>query len=92
MRQFYCDVADYLLFDSKAPATLSNALPGGNAISFDWKLLQGVKIPLPWMLAGGLIAKNIEEAVKASGAEIVDVSSGVESNLGIKDINLMKNF
>jgi phosphoribosylanthranilate isomerase len=88
----YCDVADYLLFDSKAPATVANALPGGNAISFNWKLLQGIKIPLPWMLAGGLIAKNIEEAVVASGAKIVDVSSGVENNLGIKDLNLIKNF
>jgi len=88
----YYDVADYLLFDAKAPTNLLNALPGGNAISFDWKLLKDAKIPLPWMLAGGLIAENIIEAIEASGANIVDVSSGVEINPGVKDPNLIKKF
>lgn len=88
----YFDVADHLLFDAKAPASLSGALPGGNAISFDWKLLRDAEIPLPWMLAGGLIAENIEEAVKSSGANTLDVSSGVETVPGIKNLNLIKKF
>ena len=88
----YYDVADHLLFDAKAPVTLVDALPGGNAISFDWKLLQHVEVPLPWMLAGGLIAENITEAVKYSGANTLDVSSGVESAPGIKDLDLIKKF
>ena len=88
---FY-DVADHLLFDSKAPGNIKNALPGGNAISFDWTLLRHAKIPLPWMLAGGLSANNILEATASSGANTLDVSSGVESIPGIKDLNLIKNF
>ena len=88
---FY-DVADHLLFDSKAPENLENALPGGNAISFDWTLLRHIKIPLPWMLAGGLNANNILDAVNSSGADTLDVSSGVESILGEKDLNLIKKF
>ena len=88
---FY-DVADHLLFDSKAPENKENALPGGNAISFDWTLLRHAKIPLPWMLAGGLSANNILEATTSSGAKTLDVSSGVESIPGIKDLNLIKKF
>jgi phosphoribosylanthranilate isomerase len=88
---FY-DVADFLLFDSKAPENLENALPGGNAISFDWTLLRHTKIPLPWMLAGGLNANNILEATTSSGASTLDVSSGVESAPGIKDLNLIEKF
>ena len=88
---FY-DAADYLLFDSKAPENLKNTLPGGNAISFDWTLLRHIKIPLPWMLAGGLNAKNILEAVTSSGADTLDVSSGVEILPGEKDLNLIKDF
>ena len=88
----YYDVADNLLFDAKAPANLKNALPGGNAISFDWSILKDAKIPLPWMLAGGLIAENIAEAVKASGANTIDVSSGVEVVPGRKNRGLIKDF
>ena len=88
---FY-DVADHLLFDAKAPATLKNALPGGNAISFDWQLLRHAKIPLPWMLAGGLNANNIAKATASSGATTLDVSSGVENIPGIKDLNLISKF
>ena len=88
----YYDVVDYLLFDSKVPADLPNALPGGNATSFDWKLLRHAEIPLPWMLAGGLIAENIKDAVQSSGANTIDVSSGVEIEPGIKDISLIKHF
>ena len=88
----YFDVANRLLFDAKAPAEMKNALPGGNALAFDWELLRGAVIPLPWMLAGGLEAGNIAEAVATSGAGVIDVSSGVESAPGIKDLDLIREF
>jgi phosphoribosylanthranilate isomerase len=88
----YFNVADHLLFDSKAPITLKNSLPGGNALIFDWRLLQGLKIPLPWMLAGGLNANNIIEAITTSGATTIDVSSGVENMVGVKDNTLIKEL
>lgn len=79
----YFAVADRLLFDAKPPR--GSDLPGGNAVSFDWSILAGYKCPLPWMLAGGLTAANVAEAIRISGARAVDVSSGVESAPGIKD-------
>ncbi|MCA1909864.1 MAG: phosphoribosylanthranilate isomerase [Magnetospirillum sp.] len=79
----YADVCDMLLFDAKPPT--GSELPGGNAVSFDWNILKGFKAPLPWMLAGGLTAVNVAQAIKASGAKAVDVSSGVESAPGVKD-------
>ena len=85
-------VADHLLFDAKAPSTLKNALPGGNAISFDWELLRHTQIPLPWMLAGGLNINNIAKATISSGATTLDVSSGVERVPGVKDLNLISEF
>ena len=81
----YFEVADRLLFDAKPPKDLKNALPGGNAISFDWRLLAGRTWPLPWMLSGGLHAGNLAEAVRITGASAVDVSSGVEERPGRKD-------
>lgn len=81
----YFDVADRLLFDAKPPKDLKNALPGGNAVSFDWRLLAGRTWPLPWMLSGGLHADNLAEAVRITGASAVDVSSGVEERPGRKD-------
>jgi len=81
----YFDVADCLLFDAKPPATMTGALPGGNALSFDWRLIAGRDWPLPWMLSGGLTAANLPEAVSTSGAHAVDVSSGVEDRPGHKD-------
>ena len=66
------------MFDAKAPKSLKNALPGGNNISFDWSLLAGRNLSVPWMLAGGLNTENVSNAVKQSGANAVDVSSGVE--------------
>lgn len=81
----FFDAADWLLFDAKTPPSMKNALPGGNAVSFDWGLLTGAKMPLPWMLSGGLTPDNVAEAMRVSGAKAVDVSSGVESAPGRKD-------
>ncbi|MGH6989810.1 MAG: phosphoribosylanthranilate isomerase, partial [Stellaceae bacterium] len=81
----YFDVADWLLFDAKAPEDLAGALPGGNGLTFDWELLGARQWPLPWMLSGGLNASNLTEAVATTHAARVDVSSGVESRPGHKD-------
>ena len=78
----YENVAEMLMFDAK-PAP--GALPGGNAMSFDWGILAGARFSRPWMLSGGLNAQNLQQAIAASGAAIVDVSSGVESAPGLKD-------
>jgi phosphoribosylanthranilate isomerase len=82
-------VADMLMFDAKAPA---NALPGGNALAFDWTMLSGRRFGRPWMLAGGLNPDNVGEAIRISGASIVDVSSGVESAPGLKDAARIRSF
>ncbi len=76
--------ADWLLFDAKPPRERTNALPGGNAVSFDWRLLAGRRWSRPWMLSGGLNAGNLVEAVAVTGARTVDVSSGVEDAPGRK--------
>lgn len=81
----YAGVADMLLFDAKPPAGMANALPGGNAVTFDWTILAGRDWPVPWMLSGGLDPANVADAIRISGARAVDVSSGVESAPGVKD-------
>jgi Phosphoribosylanthranilate isomerase len=83
-------VADQLLFDARPPR--GAALPGGNAQSFDWSILKGFRSPVPWMLAGGLTAANVAEAIRATGAKAVDVSSGVESSPGVKDPEKIRAF
>jgi len=88
----YCDVVDWLMFDAKAPDSMTDALPGGNARAFDWTLLAGWSWQLPWMLAGGLTADNVATAVARSGARVVDVSSGVESAPGKKDPAEIERF
>lgn len=88
----YCDLVDWLMFDAKPPSSMTNALPGGNAVQFDWTLLAGWNWPVPWMLAGGLVADNVAEAVSRSGTVVVDVSSGVESAPGKKDPAEIKRF
>ena len=80
----YFDAADWLLFDAKAPREMKGALPGGNALRFDWRLIAARSWPLPWMLSGGLTAENVAEALRLSGAKAVDVSSGVEDRPGHK--------
>ena len=81
----FVGVADRLLFDAKTPPEMTGALPGGNAVSFDWRILGKRNWPCPWMLSGGLDAGNVAEAVRISGAKAVDVSSGVEIRPGVKD-------
>lgn len=86
----YGRVADQLLVDAKpAPGA---ELPGGNGLAFDWRLIAGRRWPVPWMLAGGLNAGNVAEAVRLTGARQVDVSSGVESAPGVKDAALITAF
>ncbi|MGC1304272.1 MAG: phosphoribosylanthranilate isomerase [Caulobacteraceae bacterium] len=84
------EAVDYLMFDAKAP--VGAVLPGGNGVAFDWSLLAGRSYARPWFLAGGLNPENVAEAVKASGASLVDVSSGVETVPGVKDPALIKAF
>jgi phosphoribosylanthranilate isomerase len=80
----YIAAADRLLFDAKPPPEMKGALPGGNAISFDWSLIAGRGWSLPWMLSGGLNAGNLAAAVAATHATSVDVASGVEESPGRK--------
>ena len=86
----YARVADQLLIDAKPPK--GAALPGGNGLAFDWRLLQGRRWALPWMLAGGLTSRNAAEAVRQTGASQLDLSSGVESSPGVKDPALIRAF
>ena len=81
---------DYLLFDAKPKP--DDKLPGGNGTSFNWQIMQGYQIDQPWFLAGGLDAENVGEAIKQSGTQMVDVSSGVESSPGVKDANRIQKF
>lgn len=80
----YLDVADMLLFDARPPKE-PDAIPGGNGLAFDWRLLAGRRIGLPWLLAGGLDEANLEDAVTLTGARAVDVSSRIETAPGVKD-------
>ncbi len=88
----YEGIADMILFDAKAPVDLKNALPGGNGISFDWKLLDNGAIKSDFMLSGGINAHNVGQAIALTGAAIVDVSSGVETSPGQKDVELIARF
>lgn len=87
----YEEVADQILVDAKPPKGVD--LPGGNGLAFDWALLAGRKYwRKPWMLAGGLHAGNVAEAIARTGARQVDVSSGVEAAPGQKDSALIQGF
>lgn len=79
--------ADRLLFD--APAS---ALPGGNGTAFDWALLKAYNATTPWGLAGGLTSANVADAIRLTGAPLVDTSSGVETTPGIKDVDKIAAF
>lgn len=75
--------ADQIMVDAKPPK--GSALPGGNGLAFDWRLVAGRRWLRPWMLAGGLTPANVAEAVRLTGVQQVDVASGVESSPGVKD-------
>jgi phosphoribosylanthranilate isomerase len=82
--------ADMVLFDAKPPRDA--AYPGGHGLPFDWRVLDGVALDRPWLLAGGLHAGNVAEAVALTKAPVVDVSSGVESRPGVKDPAKLEAF
>ena len=86
----YARVADQLLVDAKPQPGAE--LPGGNGLAFDWKLIANRRWAVPWMLAGGLTAQNVAEAIRLTGARQVDVSSGVENAPGVKDNDLIRAF
>lgn len=85
----YKGAGDRILYDAKTPP---GALPGGMGLRFDWGLLDGFAHPLPWALSGGLDAGNVAEAAGVTGARLVDVSSGVESAPGFKDVDKIAAF
>ena len=85
----YLHAADKILYDAKTP---DGTLPGGMGVRFDWSLLDGFRHPLPWALSGGLTPANVAEAVRRTGATLVDVSSGVETAPGVKDVDKIAAF
>jgi phosphoribosylanthranilate isomerase len=82
--------ADGFVVEPKPPAGATR--PGGNAVALDWSLPSGWQAPAPWLLAGGLTPDNVAQAIHASGARAVDVSSGVERSRGAKDPALIRAF
>ncbi|MBS9717336.1 phosphoribosylanthranilate isomerase [Pseudohalocynthiibacter aestuariivivens] len=86
----FSKIADQLLIDAKPPKEAE--LPGGNGLSFDWRLIAGQRWSVPWMLAGGLTPLNVAEAISMTGAKQVDVASGVETAPGVKDERLIADF
>jgi phosphoribosylanthranilate isomerase len=85
----YGEAADIILFDARAPADSSR--PGGNGAAFDWRALIGTGAG-PFALSGGLTPENVAEAIRVTGAAMVDVSSGVERRPGLKDHDLIRRF
>jgi phosphoribosylanthranilate isomerase len=85
----YAAVADRILFDARAPKDATR--PGGLGVAFDWHLLEGLDLKIPFMVSGGLNAANVSEAIRVTGAD-VDVSSGVESAPGVKDPEKIREF
>lgn len=86
----YRDIADQFLFDAKPPR--GSELPGGNGVSFDWQLLRMLDPDMNYMLSGGLNATNIGEALSQAQPPAIDISSGVETAPGIKDVTLIEQF
>ncbi|BCH21353.1 phosphoribosylanthranilate isomerase [Mesorhizobium sp. L-8-3] len=86
----FAGIADRFLFDAKPPA--GSELPGGNGVSFDWRLLAGLDAEVDYMLSGGLNAANIGDALRLAKPPGIDISSGVESAPGVKDVGLITEF
>lgn len=87
----FANAADIILFDAKPPST-PGSLPGGNGLTFDWRLLQDLDLDVPWILSGGLNASNLSDAVRLCAASAVDVASGVEKAPGVKDATMIREF
>jgi phosphoribosylanthranilate isomerase len=87
----YAEVADRLLLDAKPPKT-AEALPGGNGLAFDWRLVARLDPAMPFMLSGGLAPENVAAAIELTGARALDVSSGVERRPGEKDPEKIERF
>lgn len=85
--QRYKDAVDMLLYD--APA---KKLPGGTGLAFDWSLLTTFRHTIPWGLAGGLTPETVADAIRVTGAQLVDASSGLESAPGVKDVDKIAAF
>jgi phosphoribosylanthranilate isomerase len=86
----YREAVDLILFDARPPE--DSTRPGGNGAPFDWRTLLGVKDQVPFVLSGGLTPDNVAEAIRATAAPAVDVSSGVERRPGEKDPELIRHF
>lgn len=86
----HLESADRIIFDAKTPQ--GSALPGGIGLKFDWSWLAGARPAVPWGLAGGLSPGNVAEAIRSTGAPLVDTSSGVESAPGVKDVDRIAAF
>ncbi|HEX8662925.1 MAG TPA: phosphoribosylanthranilate isomerase [Beijerinckiaceae bacterium] len=89
--QTYGAVADRLLLDAKPPK-IAEALPGGNGLAFDWRLVAALDPGIPFMLSGGLRPDNVAAAIELTGARALDVSSGVERRPGEKDPEKIERF
>lgn len=87
----YDGIADFILFDAKPPKD-KDKLPGGNGLIFDWMALKAYRGKTPWMLAGGLDAANVAEAIRVTGAKAVDTASGAEDAPGIKNPEKIRAF
>ena len=88
--QLYAKVVDRLMFDARPPRGATR--PGGYGLSFDWRLLENLALPVPFMLSGGLDAGNVAEALRITRANGLDVSSGVEKAPGEKDVEKIRAF
>ncbi len=86
----YAAAADRILFDARAPKEATR--PGGLGATFDWRLLDNLRLNIPFMVSGGLHAGNVAEAVRLTRAGGVDVSSGVERAPGVKDPDMIRAF
>ncbi|AKM09670.1 phosphoribosylanthranilate isomerase [Croceicoccus naphthovorans] len=87
--KLYREAADLILFDAKTP---KGTLPGGMGLRFDWTLLASYRSPIAWGVAGGIGPDNVAEALAITSAPLVDVSSGVESEPGVKDVDKIAAF